>query len=148
MPAGVMQVAYRATWLESQGPDRYRCGLYTFMQRSVPYPQQSTFDAPSSLISCSRRERSTTPTQALNLLNDPVFWEAAQALAARVLEKPGSLEERTRYLFELTLGRPPSADEVRLITDYYNGKRLRQEVAAWTGISSIVMNLDEFITRE
>jgi hypothetical protein len=143
MPAGVMQVAYRATWQESQGADRYRRGLYTFTQRSVPYPQQSAFDAPSSLVSCSRRERSTTPIQALNLLNDPVFWEAAQALGARVLQKAGSLEERIRYLFDLALARPPSADEVHLISDYYNNKG-----GNWTGISSIVLNLDEFITRE
>jgi hypothetical protein len=171
MPASSLQVAYRAKWDESQGADRYRRGLYTFLQRSVPYPQLNAFDAPSSLVSCSRRERSTTPSQALNLLNDPVFWEAAQGLAARVLrEAPGPLEERIRYLFELSLGRSPASDEVRMISQYYNRKRLREEAnpqagaqqfpgsaalnvasgeaAAWVGAASIVLNLDEFITRE
>jgi hypothetical protein len=147
MPSGAMQVAYRATWKESEGRDRYRRGLYTFVQRSVPYPQQSVFDAPTSLVSCSRRERSTTPIQALNLLNDPVFWEAAQSLAERVLQhKPSSFEQRAAYLYELALGRRPSDDEVRLLSDYY--KTRSGEAAAWTGISSIVLNLDEFITRE
>jgi len=152
MPSGAMQVAYRATWKESEGPDRYRRGLYTFLQRSVPYPQQITFDAPASLVSCSRRERSTTPIQALNLLNDPVFWEGAQTLAARVLQhQADSFEERSRYLFEQALAREPSVGEVRLLTDYYNRKKARQEsgaAAAWAGISSIILNLDEFITRE
>jgi hypothetical protein len=147
MPSSAMQVAYRATWSPSQGPDRYRRGLYTFMQRSVPYPQQIAFDAPSSLVSCSRRERSTTPLQALNLLNDPVFWEAAQALGARVQrEASGSLEERIRYLFELALGRPASFDEVRMLSKYFDSRE--NSAAAWIGISSIVLNLDEFITRE
>ncbi len=147
MPPGAMQVAYRATWKESEGSDRYRRGLYTFVQRSVPYPQQNVFDAPTSLVSCSRRERSTTPIQALNLLNDPVFWEAAQSLAARVLQHKGSsFEERAVYLYELALGRRPSDNEVRLLSDYY--KKRSGEAAAWTGISSIVLNLDEFITRE
>jgi hypothetical protein len=152
MPAGAMQVAYRATWPESVGPDRYRRGLYTFVQRSVPYPQQSTFDAPSSLTSCSRRERSTTPIQALNLLNDPVFWGAAQALAARILkEAPNSFEDRLQYLFDLALAHPPASEDVSLLREYYQ-RRLasgqNNETAAWTGISSIVLNLDEFITRE
>ncbi|HUQ93014.1 MAG TPA: PSD1 and planctomycete cytochrome C domain-containing protein [Bryobacteraceae bacterium] len=147
MPSGVMQVAYRATWKESEGPDRYRRGLYTFVQRSVPYPQQSVFDAPTALVSCSRRERSTTPIQALNLLNDPVFWEAAQSLAARTLQDKSSLfKQRARYVYELALGRAPSDDELRLLFDYYSKRS--GEVAAWTGISSIVLNLDEFITRE
>lgn len=147
MPSGAMQVAYRATWKESEGPDRYRRGLYTFLQRSVPYPQQISFDAPSSLVSCSRRERSTTPIQALNLLNDPVFWEAAQALAKRVLQyKKDSFEDRTSYLFELALGRDPVDSEMRLVSDYYRTKS--DTTAAWTGVCSIVLNLDEFITRE
>jgi hypothetical protein len=148
MPSAALHVAYRAAWPESVGPDRYRRGLYTFVQRSVPYPQQSAFDAPSSLVSCGRRERSTTPVQALNLLNDPVFWEAAQALAGRVLKQRSSFEDRTRYLFELALGRPPAVDEARLVSDYYRKRVHQGETAAWTGVSSIVLNLDEFITRE
>ena len=87
MPVGVLEVAYRAKWEESKGPDRYRRGIYTLLQRSVPYPQLANFDAPGSLVSCSRRTTSTTPLQSLNLLNDPVFLEAAEALAARVIRE-------------------------------------------------------------
>ncbi|MEO7650160.1 MAG: hypothetical protein ABIZ80_06810, partial [Bryobacteraceae bacterium] len=66
----------------------------------------------------------------------------------RVLQhEPRSFEDRTRYLFELALGRKPSRDEVRLVSDYYNNRK-SNEAAAWAGISSIILNLDEFITRE
>lgn len=171
MPAGSLNVAYRARWEESQGPDRYRRGLYIFLQRSVPYPQLVTFDAPASLVTCSRRERSTTPLQALTLLNDPVFFEAARSLALRVLrEAPGDLPRRIDYAYELCLSRPPKDSERERITRYYYEKRRRQETntiqivaempgaaamgldpaeaAAWVQVSSILLNLDEFITRE
>jgi hypothetical protein len=162
MPAGALNVAYRARWDESQGPDRYRRGLYIFLQRSVPYPQLITFDAPGSLVTCSRRERSTTPLQALTLLNDPVFFEAAQALALRVLRgAPGDLAKRIDYAFDLCFGRPPAPEEREQISRYYHDRRDRPEAAAmpaaaaidpgpaaWVGVSSILLNLDEFITRE
>ena len=86
MPASLVKVAYRAKWEQSEGADRYRRGLYTFFQRSIPYPQLMLFDAPNSLVTCTRRERSTTPLQSLELLNDPVFFEGAQALACEYLK--------------------------------------------------------------
>jgi len=150
MPAGSLGVAYRAKWEESQGPDRYRRGLYIFLQRSVPYPQLINFDAPNSLTACARRDRSTTPLQALNLLNDPVFFEAAQALASRILrESRGELSQKIDYAFELALGRPPAAAEREQLMSYYSASRRRQdENAAWVGLGSVLLNLDEFITRE
>ncbi len=146
MPKGMLGVAYRANWKESQGPDRYRRGLYIFLQRSIPYPLLINFDAPSSLVTCTRRERSTTPLQALTLLNDPVFFEAAQALAARVSSQPGDLPRQIDYAFELSLGRPPQPDERRQLMHYYDSAK--PAATAWTGLASVLLNLDEFITRE
>src|ERR1035441_7834136 len=86
-PAGVAELGYagNVNWTESTGPDRYRRGLYIHFQRTTPYPMLMNFDEPDSNTTCTRRGRSNTPLQALNLLNDPVFFEAAQALATRVL---------------------------------------------------------------
>jgi hypothetical protein len=150
MPVGMLQVAYRAKWQESEGPDRYRRGLYIFLQRSVPYPQLMSFDAPNSLTSCPRRERSTTPLQALTLLNDPVFFEAAQSLARRVLrESEADPAQRIDRAFELALGRLPALDERERLLRYYEKMRGRRDAeSAWTELASVLLNLDEFITRE
>lgn len=171
MPKGLTKVAYRAReWKESQGPERYRRGVYAFFWRSVPHPQLMNFDAPNSLVTCARRERSTTPLQALNLLNDPVFHEAAQALALRILNQPGDLDARVTRAFEVCLNRPPKAEELTALEQYYFRKRQRlerdatlvaqqfpgaaaagtdpAEAAAWSGVASVLLNLDEFITRE
>ena len=85
-PAGVAELGYanNVKWVESKGADRYRRGMYIHFQRTTPYPMLMNFDEPDSNTSCTRRRRSNTPLQSLNLLNDPVFFEAAQALAARV----------------------------------------------------------------
>ncbi|HUQ94647.1 MAG TPA: PSD1 and planctomycete cytochrome C domain-containing protein [Bryobacteraceae bacterium] len=151
---GVMEIAYRAKWEDSQGADRYRRGLYTFFQRSVPYPQLMSFDAPDSLLTCSRRTRSIIPMQALTLLNDPVYFEAAQALAARVLrEQPGTFDQRLDYAFRLCTSRLPKPVERARLAAYYAKKSDKQQppagqAAAWVGIASVLLNLDEFITRE
>jgi hypothetical protein len=170
-PASVGALAYQNQWKESKGRDRYRRGLYVYFKRTGPYPQLMTFDAPDSLTTCSRRVNSTTPLQALNLLNDPVFFEAAQALAARVLrERKGSVRDRIDYAFRLCLGHDPTQrDEDRMVSYYQQQKgSLAQnpksvemlfpaegvegieplEAAAWVGMSSILLNLDEFVTRE
>ena len=113
-PAGVSELTYGGglKWKESEGADRYRRGLYIHFQRTSPYPQLVNFDAPDSRLSCTRRRRSNTPLQALNLLNDPVFFEAAQALAERTLrEAPADFQNRLAYAFELALARKPNARE-------------------------------------
>ncbi len=106
-PKGVSELTYasNAKWVDSQGPDRYRRALYIHFQRTSPYPQLMNFDAPESVLTCSRRQRSNTPLQALNLLNDPVFLESAQALALRMLREsaPGF---RERLAFGYRQARP------------------------------------------
>ena len=173
MPKGVMDLAYGTDvgWTESTGGERYRRGLYIHFQRTVPYPQLMNFDAPDATVAACKRERSNTSLQALNLLNDPVFVEAAQALAARLLrEKAGeAMAPRIDHLFQLCLGRAPSRRETELAADYYRRQTgifekdsaaaaalfpleipgaSRIETAAWTGLASAILNLDEFITRE
>jgi hypothetical protein len=151
MPASLLQVAYRAKWETSEGPDRYRRGLYTFFQRSVPYPQLTLFDAPSSLVTCPRRERSTTPLQALELLNDPVFFEGAQALAFRIQRESAApdFDSRITVAFRSALSRSPKPAEIQTMKRYYDQERTRVgESEAWTTLSSALLNLDEFITRE
>ena len=152
MPASLVKVAYRAKWDESVGPDRYRRGLYTFFQRSIPYPQMMLFDAPNSLVACTRRERSTTPLQALELLNDPVFFEGAQAMAARIMKEgpAGDFRSRLEYAYRLSLARAPQPAEVAAMRRYYDLQRTGTgtEDAAWVAVSSVLLNLDEFITRE
>jgi hypothetical protein len=171
-PAGVSELTYGSglKWKESQGADRYRRGLYIHFQRTSPYPQLVNFDAPDSRISCTRRRRSNTPLQALNLLNDPVFLEAAQGMAERtLLEAPADFQSRLSYAFELALGRKPNAHELENLSKYFGEQKLifekdekslalvaphapegvtRLEMAGWVGLSRVLMNLDEFITRE
>lgn len=170
-PPAVGDLAYEDQWNESQGKDRYRRGLYIYFKRTGPYPQLVSFDSPDSLTACSRRQRSTTPLQALNLLNDPVFVEAAQALAARVLrEAPDSLEAQIDHAFRLCLARAPTVSEMQRLIEYYRHSTIaleqnpnqvdalfppqgvegidRQQAAIWVGIGSTLLNLDEFITRE
>jgi hypothetical protein len=169
-PPSVVMQAFEAPWPESKGPDRYRRAIYTWLQRTAPFAQFVTFDAPDPVRTCSRRERSNTPLQALTLLNDPVFFEAAQALANRVLtEKQGTVSERIDYAFGLCVGRPPSAEERDRLSGYFEKQKeiLRKEphapgklfanrvegidpveAGAWVGLSSVLLNLDEFITRE
>ena len=170
-PPSVGELAYENQWNESQGKDRYRRGLYIYFKRTGPYPQLVAFDAPDSLTACSRRQRSTTPLQALNLLNDPVFVEAAQALATRVLrEAPDSVEAQIDHAFRLCLARSPTANEKHRLIEYYRHSASaleenpiqvdalfppqgvegidRHQAAIWVGIGSTLLNLDEFITRE
>ncbi len=169
-PASVIKEAFQAKWEPSKGADQYRRGLYTFIQRTAPFGQMVTFDFPDNNQPCTRRERSNTPLQALNLLNDPTFFAAAQALAARVLREGGeTTRERLDHVFLLCLARAPSAAERErlekylaaqveiLMDDPKAAKAMASkpvagielaEQAAWVGVASVLLNLDEFITKE
>lgn len=161
----------KKNWTASQGEDRYRRGLYTFMWRSSPYAFFATLDAPNGNVTCTRRARSTTPLSALMLANDQSIFEMAQGLAVRILkEGPPSDSDRIRWAFRRCLSREPSTVESGRLLDYYRSqaasfttgsadaakvapKDRPQEVpvaeaAAWTSVARVLLNLDEFITRE
>ena len=106
-------------WETSSGEDRYRRALYTMWRRSNPYPSMATFDAPNREVCTVRRERSNTPLQALVTLNDPVYVEAAQALARRMIQAGSSPADKARYGFYVSLCRPPSDKELTDILQLY-----------------------------
>ncbi|HEV3204640.1 MAG TPA: PSD1 and planctomycete cytochrome C domain-containing protein, partial [Gemmataceae bacterium] len=172
-PAGISELTYAGSvkWVDSTGTDRYRRGMYTWFQRTSPYPMLMTFDAPDSNICCVRRDRSNSPLQALTLLNDTTFVECAQALGRRLMmEKPAEPSERIRHGFRLCLTRDPSAAELsrlrQLFEELLQTCRARPEsaaqllgkeklagadvpeAAAWVALARTIMNLDEFVTRD
>src|SRR5208283_2261217 len=114
------------TWNVEQGPDRYRRALYTFRFRSVPYPMLQAFDAPNGESSCVRRSRSNTPLQALTTLNEPLFVEAAQALAMRTLKDGGKTDQdRITYAFRRCVARPPTQQESEVLLKLLDKQRTR-----------------------
>jgi hypothetical protein len=154
-------------WHVSTGPDRYRRGLYTYSKRTAPFAAFVTFDAPSGEVCLARREVSNTPLQALTLLNDPLFVEAAQALGREMARRPGGDPERVDCLFRRCLTRPPSPQEKAALAAFVQTQRQRcrdkelnaaalagpgggdvTERAAWTALSRVLLNLDEAITKE
>ncbi len=166
-PAGVMEVAYGSpSWTASVGPDRWRRSLYTYSKRTAPFALYNTFDAPAGEACIVRRDRSDTPLQALALLNDTVFTEAAQALGRRMASSQEPLGERIRMLFRLCLTRPADAEESAALTAFYSRQKGRfesgelsaqpiagegtgtpAERAAWTVLARALLNFDEFVTR-
>lgn len=169
-PAGISELTYAnsARWTESTGLDRFRRGLYIWFQRTSPFPMLMTFDAPDSNVCCVRREKSNTPLQALTLLNDVTFVECAQVLGRRLASSPGTRPEQIRSLWIACLGRAPSSDEQsradRCWLEFHDLYRTQPEAAAkwiggarvadapaaaaWISLARVVMNLDEFVTRE
>jgi hypothetical protein len=163
-------------WKTAEGQERFRRSLYLFRRRSMPDPVMSAFDAPSGDTACARRPISNTPLAALVSLNEPVFIQAAQALAARTLREGGPTDEtRAAYAFRLCTGRAPRPDEiselVKLIT-FARGRvadgwlSARQvatgdpaktpdvpeginpaQAAAWTVAARVLLNLDETLTK-
>ncbi|MCY3777232.1 MAG: DUF1553 domain-containing protein, partial [Candidatus Aminicenantes bacterium] len=113
-PRGLLDTLYVPdTWISGRGDDRYRRGLYTFFKRILPYPFYANFDAPSRETACVARKRSNTPLQALNLMNDQTFLEAARGLASRMVSETGpGVADRIAHGFRLCLGRRPSEAEL------------------------------------
>ena len=164
-PASVSEAAYGNTWEASTGGDLYRRALYTWVQRTSPFAMHITFDAPNPNHICTRRDRSNTPLQALTLLNDPVFHEAAAALAQRVQrEVAGDDQQRIIHAFRLCLARDPKPEELAVLNGLLHPWRddpgLNTPVTAadssgpapaadpaWTVLCSVLFNLHEFVTR-
>ena len=160
-------------WMTSTGEDRYRRSLYTDTRRSTPYPSFATFDAPNRETCVVRRDRSNTPLQAFVTLNDPVFVETSQALARRLLKEGGTTDDsRLRLAYALCLSREPDANELatlktllaKSVAQYKADAALALKMAtdplgpadkgadlpalaAWTAVSSVIMNLDELLMR-
>jgi hypothetical protein len=142
MPKGANNVTQvTRPWETSKGADRYRRGMYTFIQRSAPHPALSLFDAPEGTVTCTRRARSNSPLQALMLLNDESSLEFSAALAARLEKEGGSLPARLRYLYKLALSRTPQAAEEQRISKFLRSN------ADWKAIARALLNTDEFLTR-
>jgi hypothetical protein len=156
-PDFVASISRNVKWEVSQGADLYRRGLYIVFRRATPYPMLLAFDAPDSTIACTRRERSNSPLQALTLLNDPVFFECAQALGRSLAGEPvRSVEERLTDGFRRCLGRDPRPAELTRLHTLFDERRSAAQEAdaaatdevAWIIVARVLMNLDEFITRE
>jgi len=175
MPPDVAALSYanNFTWKTSEGADRYRRGMYTFFKRTAPHPELMTFDCPDANLTNVRRTVSNTPLQALTTLNAEAFTEAAQALAAQLLADPGLRNDQARLTAAIRrcVSRLPQKSELATLDEllldarkYYqaapqaeikamNGNHLPKgasptEHAALTATTRIILNLDEFITRE
>jgi hypothetical protein len=136
-------------WPESKGPDRYRRGMYTFIWRQSQHPLLATFDAPDAQVPCTRRNRSNTPLQALHLANDPVFVEIAKGLAGRIAkEGPADDAGKMTYAFKLCFARTPCKLEQGRLLAYLQQQRQANTDRAWTMVARVLLNLDEFVTRE
>ena len=172
-PDGLWQVVYsNDQWSTSPGEDKYRRALYTFWRRTNPYPLMTAFDGPTREYCVLRRSRSNTPLQALNTLNDPAFIAAAQGFARRIAARPGDARERVVYAFHACLSRMPSPQEAQRLVSLFeseydhfkkdvkaaekmaaselgppgSGEKL-DELAAWTVVANVLLNLDEAMTK-
>jgi hypothetical protein len=159
-------------WKTSAGEDRYRRGLYTTWRRSNPYPSMAAFDAPNREVCTIRRDRTNTPLQALVTMNDPVYLEAAQALARRMIAAGAAPAQRATHGFRICLARPPSDVERDQLVRLYEQAKERfaaspedakkiatqplgplpengdaAEYAAWTLVGNVLLNLDEVFMK-
>jgi hypothetical protein len=150
LPGFVTEVGRSVAWPVSEGEDRYRRGLYIFLKRTIMYPSLIAFDAPGTEVACSRRDRTQSPMQALTLLNDPVFFECAEALGKTLTKQPSADPDALiDELFRRCLGRDPEpAERDALRSAHADFLATSDPERAWTATARVVLNLDEFITRE
>ena len=167
-PEGVWNVIrHAARWEKDTTENQFRRGIYTFWRRVSPYPSMISFDAPSREFCVSRRIRTNTPLQALITLNDPVFFEAANALAKRMMEEGGdAIEEKIEFGFQLALVRKPDRERLNSLLLFYQNalKNYQQnekdkknlveeeienklEMAAMINVANVILNLDEIIMK-
>ena len=151
LPKGLSRLAeLKNERFQESGGNSYRRGIYVHMQRTFPYPMLAAFDAPDGNQACVRRDRSSTPMQALTLLNDPVFDECARVLGQRMAKESQDRAHRLRFGFQLCLTRPPADDELAVLSQLIDEQQQAgaSEAAAWQGVARALLNLEEFITRE
>lgn len=173
-PEGIWRAAFNGqrTWATSKDNDRFRRGLYTFWRRTVPYPSMATFDAPSREICTIRRISTNTPLQAMITMNDPVFIEIAQALGERLFLSGDAPQARIEYGLQLCLVRPPQPEQIEPLLKLYESELAfykahpeeaekllenplkpisaqydKAELAAWTIIANVLLNMDGVLTK-
>lgn len=174
-PEGIWRAAFNGqrTWATSKDENRFRRGLYTFWRRTVPYPSMATFDAPSREICTIRRINTNTPLQAMITMNDPVFIEIAQALGLRLIKEGGTTpRERIAFGLKLCLIRPPQPEQIEPLLKLYESELAyykshpaeaaqllenplsplpdqydQSELAAWTVIANVLLNMDGVLTK-
>jgi hypothetical protein len=160
-------------WEQSHGADLYRRGMYTYLRRTIPPPSMAALDMPNREICLARRPTTNTPLQALVLMNDPTYVEAARVLAGNTFQEADAPERRIESLFVRVLARPPRAEELKVLVDLFGEYRARfaadparttafisvgevpvdstlntTDLAAMTAVAGTVLNLDEAVTRE
>jgi mono/diheme cytochrome c family protein len=147
-PKSVTDMAYGSpAWNVSTGADRYRRSIYTFSKRTAPFASFATFDGPSGELCVARRDRSTTPLQALTLLNDQMYLEIARGLAETTLRASGAGSEPREIadrMFRRLLVRGPSPEELDAIIGFYESQQQHDE--PWTLVARVLINTDEAIT--
>ncbi len=173
LPPDIAELSYANNfkWTTSSGEDRYRRGMYTFFKRTAPHPNLTTFDCPDSNTTCVERRTSNTPLQALTTLNNEIFVEASRAMAQRVLASSAADDrERLALALRWCIARPPTSEELQTFGELLTAGRAwygshsadalaaigpfkppaaaAEEAAAWVATVRIMMNLDEFLTRE
>ncbi|HXW04992.1 MAG TPA: PSD1 and planctomycete cytochrome C domain-containing protein [Vicinamibacterales bacterium] len=172
-PPGIWNMPYNSDkWTTSEGEDRYRRSIYTFWRRTSPYPSFMTFDATSREYCTVRRVRTNTPLQALTLLNDPAYFEAARALAGRMTSEPppdAPPGVRAAWGVTLVLSRAATAAEDERLVALFETEREHYRTrpdaakqvagdhgpaasladrAAWTIVANVLLNLDETVTKD
>lgn len=172
-PEGLWRSTYNGLkWVNAEGDDRYRRGIYTYLKRTTPFPMLTTFDGGSGEVCQIRRIRTNTPLQALVTLNDPAFLEAAGGLAKRMATQPGDSHAKAMYGLRQALIRPVEADEARPLVKLFDDTRSvlsgspekakaiitssrgavpdgfsEADFASWIVVANTILNLDEFLTR-
>jgi hypothetical protein len=161
-PEGVWNSVYNdEKWKDATGPDRYRRAIYTYIKRTSGYPSFLTFDASDHDTSLARRIRTNTPLQALVTLNDPVYYEAAEAMAERMITRQANVDARIRYGARLVLSRDLTEQELTALRALYrktlatlsltpvvaNARGSPKDLNAMTAVASVLINLDASLTR-
>jgi hypothetical protein len=172
-PSGLWRSTYNGkNWIDAEGQNRFRRGIYTYLKRTTPYPTFTSFDAGSGEVCLVRRIRTNTPLQALITLNDPVYLEAAAALSNRMIDSSPKLEERLTHGLRLALIRPVTDSDTQPLSELFKDASAayeadpkqaneliesargkcpdnipNHEYAAWIVTASAILNLDEFLSR-